>query len=155
MSEGIKAVFVSELTVNELVPSEVLGTIRLEPQGAAYKYIKYNDGTGTVVAAASKGCAYHGDNGYDDNEVTCDYSDGTVFAGAMMAAVTTAQHGWVQIRGKVTMSVGLDAGADGNAYTIVGATDGTLDVSALVTDHIVAVGIDDSADKVLLTGCPF
>ncbi len=155
MSDGIKAVFVSELTVNELTPTEALGTIRLEPQGAAYKYILYSGGSGPVVAAAQKGAAYHGDDGYDDNEVTCDYTDGVVFAGAMMAAVTAANHGWVQIRGKVTMSVALTAGADGNAYTMVGAADGTLDVSALVTDVIAAIGIDDSANKVLLIGCPF
>ena len=51
------------------------------------------------------------------------------------------------------LTTALTAGADGNALTAVGATDGTIDVSALVTDFICAVAIDASAKIVFLT-CP-
>ena len=58
-----------------------------------------------------------------------------------------------QTKGVATLTTALTAGADGNALTAVGAGDGTLDVSALVTDFICAVAIDASAKIVMLT-CP-
>jgi hypothetical protein len=47
----------------------------------------------------------------------------------------------------------LTAGADGNALTPVGSTDGTLDVSAAVTDAICAYAVDASA-KIVLCNFP-
>jgi len=55
----------------------------------------------------------------------------------------------VQIKGPATLTIALTAGADGNALTPVGAGDGTLDVSALVTDHICAIADDVSAQEII------
>ena len=57
--------------------------------------------------------------------------------------------GWVQIKGPATLALALTAGADGNALTAPGATDGTLDVAALVTDAICAYAADASAKKIV------
>ena len=51
------------------------------------------------------------------------------------------------------LTTALTAGADGNALTPVGSTDGTLDVSAAVTDHIAAIAVDASA-KIVFVTCP-
>ena len=55
----------------------------------------------------------------------------------------------MQVTGPATLTTALTAGADGNALTPVGSTDGTLDVSALVTDHICAIAVDASAKIVM------
>jgi hypothetical protein len=87
-------------------------------------------------------------------KVTSDLSDSAgVGAGVLQAVIADEGYGWIQISGVATLTPALTAGADGNALTPVGATDGTLDVSALVTDHICAIAVDASAKIVLLT-CP-
>jgi len=73
--------------------------------------------------------------------------------GVFQAVIADGGYGWIQIRGQATLTTALSAGADGNALTAIGTTDGTLDVSALVTDFICAVAIDASAKTVFLT-CP-
>ena len=68
--------------------------------------------------------------------------------------IADGEYGWIQIEGKATLTTAHLAGADGNAMTAVGATtDGTLDVSALVTDAICAIAVDASAKTVALL-CP-
>jgi hypothetical protein len=61
---------------------------------------------------------------------------------------------WLQIKGPATLTTALTAGADGDALTAIGTTDGTLDVSALVTDAIVAYAIDASA-KIVMCDFPY
>ena len=86
--------------------------------------------------------------------VTSDLSDSAnVGAGMLMCAPATGEYCWIQTGGYATLNTALTAGADGNALTAVGATDGTIDVSAAVTDFICAVAVDASAKIVFLT-CP-
>jgi type 1 fimbria pilin len=83
-----------------------------------------------------------------------DLSDSAgVGAGVFQAVIADQGYGWIQTAGVATLTTALTAGADGNALTPVGSTDGTVDVSALVTDHICAIAIDASAKIVMLT-CP-
>jgi hypothetical protein len=48
----------------------------------------------------------------------------------------------------------LTAGADGDPLTPAGATDGTLDVSGAVTDHVCAYA-GDISDKEIICDFPF
>jgi len=47
------------------------------------------------------------------------------------------------------LTIALTAGADGNALTAVGAGDGTLDVSAAVTDAVCAYAGDHSDNEII------
>jgi hypothetical protein len=122
-----------------------------------YKYVKYNSGAGTVAAVAGNIAYYYAPSGASagaTTEVTSDLSDSAnLGAGVLQAVITSGSYGWVQISGPATITPALTAGADGNALTAVGATDGTLDVSALVTDAIVAYAVDASA-KIILCAFP-
>lgn len=134
-----------------------LGTIYRAAGGKKYKYVLHNNGAGNVAAAAGNFAYIYASGGASAGEtttVTSDLSDSAgVGAGVWQAVVGDGEYGWIQITGPATLTTALTAGADGNALTPVGSTDGTLDVSALVTDHICAVAIDASAKIVLLT-CP-
>jgi len=153
MSDGIQKIFAGPLTQVDTTAKETLGTLRRE--GAkTYKYVLYSEGTAALTGASGDFVSYHGDDGYDDVEVTPDVSDGNgVGAGVLLATVSNGEYCWIQTEGAATLSTALTAGADGNALTVVGAGDRTLDVSAAVTDHVCAVAVDASAKKVLLT-CP-
>lgn len=122
-----------------------------------YKYVKYNSGAGTVAAAAGNFAYYYAPSGASAGaytEVTSDLSDSAgVGAGVLQAVIATGGYGWLQVTGVATLTAALTAGADGNALTPVGSTDGALDVSAAVTDHVCAIAVDASAKIVLLT-CP-
>lgn len=136
-----------------------VGTIgRVDETGFLYKYVKYNQGAGTVAAVAGNFCYYYAASGAsagEYTEVTSDLSDSAgVGAGVLQAVIANGGYGWIQITGYAVLTTALTAGADGNALTPVGSTDGTLDVSAAVTDHICAIAIDASAKKVFLQ-CPF
>lgn len=136
-------------------PEFRLGTVGRKSDGKSYKYVKYNDGVGNVAAVAGNVVYYYGvsgdavTGGYENNEVTMDLTDGYLGAGVLQAVIADGGYGWIQIRGPATLTTALTAGADGNALTHVGTTDGTLDVSALVTDPIVAFATDISAKKVV------
>jgi len=122
-----------------------------------YKYVQFNNGVGNVASVAGNFAYYYAVSGASAGQVdivTMDITDsGGVGAGVFMAVIADGGYGWVQISGVATLTTALTAGADGNALTAVGATDGTLDVSALVSDFICAVAIDASAKIVMLT-CP-
>jgi len=130
-------------------PAFTLGAVGMQAGGKKYKYVKYNQGAGAVAAVAGNVAYYYAPSGTSagaDTEVTSDLSDSAnVGAGVLQAVIPNGGYGWVQIGGTATLTTALTAGADGNALTPVGATDGTLDVSALVTDHVCAVAIDASA----------
>lgn len=118
-----------------------------------FKYVQYNDGAGDVAAVAGNVTYYYAPSGASAGAytvVTSDLSDSAgVGAGVLQSAPATGEYCWVQIKGVATLTTALTAGADGNALTAVGATDGTLDVSALVTDAVCAYAIDASAKIVL------
>lgn len=126
-------------------PEFGLGELGQTADGKVYKYVKYNQGAGSVAAVAGNVAYYYGSAGAD-TEVTSDLSDSSsVGAGVLQAVIGNGEYGWVQVKGTATLTPALTAGADGNALTPVGATDGTLDVSAAVTDAICAYALDASA----------
>ena len=133
-----------------------LGTI-VRTGNKSYKFVQYNSGAGSVAAVAGNVAYYFAPSGVSAGSttvVTSDLSDSAgLGAGVLQSAPTSGQYCWVQIKGPATITPALTAGADGNALTAVGATDGTLDVSALVTDAIVAYAVDASA-KIIMCDFP-
>ncbi len=140
-------------------PEFAVGTVHRDPSnGKRYKYLKFDDGAGNVASVAGNVAYYYGASGAADadtyQEVTMDLTDAVLTAGVFMAVIADGGYGWIQTGGYATLTTALTAGADGNALTHVGAgADGTLDVSALVTDQHAAIAVDASAKLVYLT-CP-
>lgn len=134
-----------------------IGDTYVDHTGKRYKFVLYNAGAGAVAAVAGNMTYYYAPSGASagaTTTVTSDLSDSAnVGAGMLMSAPANGEYCWVQTGGPATLTTALTAGADGNALTAAGATDGTLDVSAAVTDFICAVAIDASAKIVFLT-CP-
>ena len=115
-----------------------------------YKYVQYKEATAATDGVSGEVAAYYQAGGFQDNVVTSDYSDSVnVGAGVLQANMSDDEYGWIQISGPATLTINLTAGSDGNALTVVGAGDGTLDVSAAVTDHICAIADDASADEIV------
>lgn len=121
--------------------------------GKKYKYVQYDTGAGGIAAVSGNVSYYYAPGGASAGAttvVTSDLSDSAgLGAGVLQSAPTDGQYCWVQVKGAATLTTALTAGADGNALTPVGSTDGTLDVSALVTDSICAYAIDASAKIVM------
>ena len=155
-NRGIKKVFATRLTDVSDTDKEGIGVVRYEGE-KVYKWVSYNTGTGPVAAVAGNVVVYHGDDAVVEGsaaDVTSDFSDGAgVAAGVLQSAPTNGQFCWIQTKGVAILTTALTGGADGNALTAVGAGDGTLDVSALVTDHKAAVAIDVSA-RIVMLDCP-
>jgi hypothetical protein len=128
------------------------------PDGKIYKFVQYDTGAGSVAAVAGNVCYYYAPSGASAGAttvVTSDLSDSAgLGAGVLQSAPADGEYCWIQIKGPATITPALTAGADGNALTAVGATDGTLDVSALATDAIVAYAVDASA-KIIFCDFPF
>ena len=135
-----------------------VGEVMFAPLGKAYKFVQYNAGAGSVAAVAGNICYYYAPSGTSAGSttvVTSDLSDSAnLGAGVLQAVIPSGDYGWIQIKGDATITPALTAGSDGNALTAVGATDGTLDVSALVTDAIVAYAVDASA-KIIKCDFPY
>lgn len=131
-----------------------LGDRYQDADGKEYLFVKYDTGAGAVAAVANQMAYYYLAGGAQDFTVTSDLSDSVnIGAGMLLSAPGDGEYAWIQTKGPATLALALTAGADGNALTPVGATDGTLDVSALVTDHICAIADDASAKEVILC-CP-
>lgn len=130
-----------------------LGAVGQAASGKKYKYVQYETAAGAVAAVANNVCYYYAAGGVSAGSttvVTSDLSDSAgLGAGVLQAVIPDGSYGWIQISGVATLTTALTAGADGNALTPVGSTDGTLDVSALVTDAICAYAVDASAKIVL------
>ena len=154
---GIKKVFATPLddvaTVTEGAKEE-LGTIRFEGN-AIYKYIVYNDGAGSVDGELGGVTFYYAvggvnTEGYNDNEVTSDETDGVIGAGVSMSLLLDGQFGWIQIRGFATLTTTpTGSPADGDALTAVGTSDHTLDACETVDDAQVAIVFDAGADTII------
>jgi len=126
------------------------GQIHQKSNGKVYKYVQYDSGSGPVAAVSSNVTYYYLASGYNANKVTSDLSDSVnLGAGVLQSTPTDGQYCWIQIKGSATLTTALTAGADGNALTAVGATDGTLDVSVAVTDAICAYADDISAKEIV------
>jgi hypothetical protein len=134
-----------------------VGTVYTAQAGKKYKLVKFNNGAGNVAAVAGNFAYYYAVSGAsagEITEVTMDVTDsGGVGAGVFQSVPADGEYCWLQITGPATLTTALTAGADGNALTAIGTTDGTLDVSAAVTDFICAVAIDASA-KIVMLCCP-
>ena len=147
--------------ITGILPSRVdtsqewaLGTIGQTSDGKLYKYMQWDDGS-AVAAVAGEVAYYYTLDGYKNNQVTSDVSDSVgIGAGVIQAVMTDGQFGWFQIKGVATLTIALTAGADGNALTAVGADDGTLDVSAAVTDNVCAIA-GDASDNEIVCCFPF
>lgn len=144
-------------TAVDATPQYQLGAIGQTSNGYLYKYVQYDTGAGPVAAVAGNVCYYYAPSGTSAGSstvVTSDLSDSAgLGAGVLQSAPADGEYCWIQVRGRATITPALTAGADGNALTAVGATDGTLDVSALVTDAVVAYAVDASA-KIILCDFP-
>jgi len=131
-----------------------LGDNHTAQDGRIYKFVRFDNGTDNVAAAVGNFCYYLAETGAETWTVTSDLSSSSgVGAGVFQSVPADAEFCWILVQGPATLTTALSAGADGNALTAVGATDGTLDVSALVSDHICAIALDASARKVYVT-CP-
>lgn len=142
------------LTANDATAQFTPGTRYAAQDGKEYAYYQFDNGAGNVAAVTGNFAYVYAPSGASAGAttvVTMDLSDSAnVGAGVFQAVLTDQYYGWFQVGGVATLTTALTAGADGNALTPVGSTDGTLDVSALVTDHICAVAIDASAKIVRL-----
>ena len=138
-------------------PEFKLGTVHRAYDGKAYKYVQFNDGVGNVASVAGNFAYYYAVSGVSAGQydiVTMDVTDsGNIGAGVFQAVIADGGYGWIQTKGVATLTTALVSGADGNALMASATTDGTLKVSAAVTDFICAVAIDASAKIVFLT-CP-
>lgn len=126
--------------------------------GKVYKFVQYDTGAGSVAAVSGNACYYYAPSGASAGAtgvVTSDLSDSAgLGAGILQSTPADGEYCWVQIKGPATITPSLTAGGDGNALTAVGASDGTLDVSALVTDAVVAFAVDASA-KIIMCDFPW
>ena len=117
-----------------------------------YKYVQYDTGSAGAAAVAGEVCYYYTLDGYKNNQVTSDLSDSVeIGAGVLQAVMTDGQFGWIQIRGAATLTIALTAGSDGDPLTPTGSADGTLDVSADVTDNVCAIAGDISDKEIVCT----
>lgn len=143
-----------DLTANDENPEFTPGVKFEDQDGKTYRYYQFDNGAGNVAAVAGNVAYFYAPSGASAGAttvVTMDLSDSAgVCAGVFQAVLTDQYYGWFQTGGMATLTTALTAGADGNALTGVGSTDGTLDVSALVTDPIAAIAIDASAKIVKL-----
>jgi hypothetical protein len=115
-----------------------------------YKYVQYDTGSAGAAAVAGEVSYYYTLDGYKNNVVTSDLSDSVeIGAGVLQAVMTDGQFGWIQIKGAATLTIALTAGADGDPLTPTGSADGTLDVSADVTDSVCAFAGDISDKEII------
>lgn len=134
-----------------------LGDIYVSHDNKRYRFVQYNHGAGSVAAVAGNVSYFYAPGGVSagaTNVVTADLSDSAeVGAGVLCAAIPNGGYGWIQVGGVATLTPALTAGADGDPLTPTGATDGTLDVTAALTDAICAYAIDASA-KIVMCAFP-
>jgi len=135
-----------------------LGDVFFGPGGKVYKFVQYAEGAAATAGVAGEVAYYYGASGAsagDTTKVTSDLSDSiSVGAGVLQAAMSDGEYGWIQTKGPATLTIALTAGGDGAALTPVGAGDGTLDVTATLTDPICAFAIDASA-KIIMCDFPW
>lgn len=120
-----------------------------------YKFVQYDAGTAAAAGIAGEVTYYYTLDGYKNNVVTSDLSDSVeIGAGVLPVGVADQEYCWVQIKGPATLSIALAGGTDGDPLTPTGGADGTLDVSALVTDNVCAIA-GDASDKEIICDFPF
>lgn len=147
---GLGANITATYTTLEEGNTPALGDVVTLDDNKCYKFVQYNAGAGSVAAVSGNVAYYYLAAGYSTGQVTSDLSDSVnIGAGVLQSAPADAEYCWIQVKGAATLTTALTAGADGNALTAVGATDGTLDASALVTDAVCAYADDASAKQII------
>ena len=127
-----------------------LGDVFFGSGNKVYKFVQYKEGAAATDGVAGEVAYYYTLDGYKNHQVTSDLSDSVeVGAGVLVAAMSEAEYGWIQIKGAATLTIALTAGADGDPLTPTGSADGTLDVSALVTDNVCAIAGDISDNEII------
>lgn len=135
--------------------SPALGDVFYGSGNKVYKFVQYKEGAAATDGVAGEVAYYYTLDGYKLNQVTSDLSDSVeIGAGVLQAALSEDEYGWVQIKGAATLTIALTAGADGDPLTPTGAADGTLDVSAAVTDNVCAIA-GDISDQEIICDFPF
>lgn len=138
-------------------PEFALGTVGVSAPGTGkvYKYVQYDEGAAGVDGVAGEVAYYYTLDGYKNNQVTSDLSDSVeIGAGVLQVVMSDSEYGWIQIKGAATLTIALTAGTDGDPLTPTGSADGTLDVSAAVTDHVCAYA-GDISDQEIICDFPF
>ena len=136
-------------------PEFAPGQVGMDADGKVYKYVQYKEGAAAVDAVAGEVCYYYTLDGYKNHQVSSDLSDSVeIGAGVLQVVMSDAEYGWIQIKGAATLTIALTAGADGDPLTPTGSADGTLDVSAAVTDNVCAIA-GDISDKEIICDFPF
>ena len=131
-------------------PNFKVGSHHTDENGKIFKYVQYDTGAGGVAAVSGNVAYYYTLDGYKNHQVTSDLSDSIeIGAGVLQSAPTDGQYCWVQIKGPATLATAPSAGTDGDPLTPTGATDGTLDLTTAVTDHICAYAGDISDQEVI------
>ena len=139
----------AQSTTPEFIPGQ-LGVVTGSTGTKIYKYLKYDDGTAAVDGVAGEVAYYYTLDGYKNHVCSSDLSDSIeIGAGVIQANIATETYGWFQIKGAATLSIALTAGADGDPLTPTGSADGTLDVSADVTDNVCAIAGDISDKEII------
>lgn len=132
-----------------------LGDVFYGSGNKVYKFVQYKEGAAATDGVAGEVAYYYTLDGYKLNQVTSDLSDSVeIGAGVLQAALSEDEYGWIQIKGAATLTIALTAGADGDPLTPTGSADGTLDVSAAVTDNVCAIA-GDISDKEIICDFPF
>ena len=127
-----------------------LGDVFFGSGNKVYKFVQYKEGAAATDGVAGEVAYYYTLDGYKNHQVTSDLSDSVeVGAGVLVAAMSEDEYGWIQIKGAATLTIALTAGADGDPLTPTGSADGTLDVSALVTDNVCAIAGDISDNEII------
>ena len=122
-----------------------LGDVFFGSGNKVYKFVQYKEGAAATDGVAGEVAYYYTLDGYKLNQVTSDLSDSVeIGAGVLQAVMSDDEYGWVQIKGAATLTIALTAGSDGDPLTPTGSADGTLDVSAGVTDNVCAIAGDIS-----------
>jgi hypothetical protein len=127
-----------------------LGDVFWGAGNKAYKFVQYKEGAAATDGVAGEVAYYYTLDGYKLNQVTSDLSDSIeIGAGVLQSNVSENEYCWVQIKGMATLTIALTAGADGDPLTPTGSADGTLDVSAAVTDNVCAYAGDISDQEII------
>lgn len=130
----------------------VLGTVGQTEDGKTYKYYQYEAATAAIAGVAGE-VAYFATVAIGDATgtiVTSDLTDSDeAGAGVLQAALTDGAFGWLQVTGVATLTIALTNTADGSKLTPTGSADGSLDLSADLTDNICATSLDGSAGVIM------
>ena len=138
-------------TIDATIQFEI-GTVGQTSDGKLYKYYKYEAAAAAIAGVAGE-VAYFAKVAVGDATgtiVTSDLTDSDECgAGVLQASLTDGTYGWLQVAGFATLTIALTSSVDGAKLTPTGTADGSLDISADLTDNICAYSLDASAKTIM------